>query len=121
MPLCTHVASLVKKRHQGGKQELGGLIRAAPAIVLITDAWTSRATQSYATYTAHFISDAWTLESFVLQTSLFPGHHTAVNIAEHAAAACATFDLDKAKIVAAVHDEAANMVATGRILQETFD
>ena len=52
VPSRTHVASLIKKRHQNGKQELGGLLRAAPAVALTTDAWTSRATQSYATYTA---------------------------------------------------------------------
>ena len=73
VPSRTHVASLIKKRHQNGKQELGGLLRAAPAVALTTDAWTSRATQSYATYTAHFISETWKLESYVLRTSLFPG------------------------------------------------
>ena len=72
VPSRTHVASLIKKRHQNGKQELGGLLRAAPAVALTTDAWTSRATQSYATYTAHFISETWKLESYVLRTSLFP-------------------------------------------------
>ena len=69
VPSRTHVASLIKKRHQNGKQELGGLLRAAPAVALTTDAWTSRATQSYATYTAHFISETWKLESYVLRTS----------------------------------------------------
>ena len=120
VPSRTHVASLIKKRHQNGKQELGGLLRAAPAVALTTDAWTSRATQSYATYTAHFISETWKLESYVLRTSLFPGSHTAANIADHAVATCATFDLDETKIVAAVHDEAANMVAAGRLRKEEF-
>ena len=40
VPSRTHVASLIKKRHQNGKQELGGLLRAAPAVALTTDAWT---------------------------------------------------------------------------------
>ena len=97
------------------------MIRAAPAVAVSTDAWTSRATQSYASNTANFISDAWTLESYVVQTLLFPGHHTAVNIADHATAASATFNPDKAKVVAAVHNEGANMVAAGSILQEKFD
>lgn len=55
----------------------------ADGFVAIThDGWTSCATESYDTITAHFINKDWELRSAVLQTSKVEGSHTSENIAK---------------------------------------
>jgi len=49
---------------------------------LTMDIWTSTATESYITITAHYIDESWVLQAYVLQTLPFPERHTGVNIAE---------------------------------------
>ena len=83
VPSRTHLTSLVKKRHVAARKELKGVLRTeGKFIALTTDGWTSKATEGYNTTTAHFIDSNWELRSCVLETSLFPGRHTAENIAE---------------------------------------
>lgn len=43
-------------------------LSAAPAVSLITDGWTSRATEGYLTAMAHYITPWWEMERPVLQT-----------------------------------------------------
>ena len=52
------------------------------AISLTTDSWTSRATASYTTITAHVTDKDFHLESFVLQTRQVTVSHTAENLSE---------------------------------------
>ncbi|XP_057684886.1 E3 SUMO-protein ligase ZBED1 [Corythoichthys intestinalis] len=54
----------------------------ASAIALTTDGWTSRATESYLTVTAHYITPEWTLASYVLQTRPIYEQHTSTILAE---------------------------------------
>lgn len=49
-------------------------------VAITTDSWTSRATQSYVTVTAHYIDLNWEMCSSVLQTRLLSESHTGVNI-----------------------------------------
>ncbi len=49
-------------------------------MAITTDAWTSCATDSYVTITAHHISPGWELRSHVLQTRVFNESHTEKNI-----------------------------------------
>ena len=51
-------------------------------IAITTDGWTSRAIESYITYTAHFINESFELCSYVLQTIELPGSHTAIHLEE---------------------------------------
>lgn len=44
------------------------VLDSAERVTLTCDAWTSRATQSYVTLTAHHIDEHWNLKSHVLQT-----------------------------------------------------
>ena len=57
-------------------------LNSAPAIALTTDGWTSMATQSYETITAHFINDKWDMSNYVLQTRVLGEVHTSHNLAE---------------------------------------
>ena len=71
--------------------------------------------------TAHFISDEWNLVSCVLETKHFPGSHTGVRISEEIRNAVEKLGLPWSKVVAVVHDEAANAELAGRILWEDLD
>ena len=48
----------------------------AVSVALTTDGWTSRATESHITTTAHYISQDWKLENKVLETTTLPCSHT---------------------------------------------
>ena len=54
----------------------------AGRVAITCDAWTSVATVSYVTVTAHFISDEWQLVSLVLQTRAMYESHTGANVAD---------------------------------------
>ena len=51
-------------------------------IALTHDGWTSCATESYDTITAHFINKDWELRTAVLHTSKVEGSYTGEHIAE---------------------------------------
>ena len=57
-------------------------MREAKTVAITSDAWTSKAVQSYQTYTGHFINREWQLLTFVLCTARFGGNHTGKRIAE---------------------------------------
>ena len=121
IPSGTHIASLVKKRHKSGRQELSQLFkREAKFVALTTDGWTSKATESYNATTCHFIDSSWELCSCVLETSAFPESYTAENIKKKVHAAAESFQLPDSNVVGVVHDEAASMKATGRTLSEEY-
>ena len=90
------------------------------SIALTTDGWTSKATESYNATTAHFIDSRWELRSCVLETSLFPENHTAINIKDKVHAAVETFHVPDGKVIGVVHDEAASMMKAGRNMQDEF-
>lgn len=56
-------------------------IEKAPCIALTTDGWTSRPTENYNTYTAHFINDDWQMKNYVLETKQMNESHTSQNLA----------------------------------------
>ena len=113
------MTTLLRGRHQKGKAELIQLINeeGSGGVALTTDAWTSSATQSNTTHTAHFLRRDWSVASAVLKTSLFSGSHTAATLAEHSRQVAQEFNI-LTEVEAVTHDEAANMVATGDLLEE---
>ncbi|XP_046567978.1 E3 SUMO-protein ligase ZBED1-like [Haliotis rubra] len=64
------------------KEEVKAGLKASHSVALTTNGWTSRATQSYITITAHFIDDERELKNKVLQTRPIFDSHTGVNIAD---------------------------------------
>ena len=73
--------TVIPDLYQSTEQEVRERINAAEGMAITTDGWTSRATESFLTITAHFISDGWTLENVVLQTRPLHESHTGLNIA----------------------------------------
>ena len=89
----------------------------AKFITLTTDIWTSIATESYITVTAHYIDDNWELQAFVLETMPFPDRHTGINIADKLKGLVERWEImDNAGMVS--HDQASNMKAAMEILHE---
>lgn len=89
-------------------------------IALTTDIWTSVATQSYITVTAHFISSNWELKTCLLQTANFPENHTADNIFEKLQEILSNFHVSCNKVVSVVHDQGSNMQACARLMKSEF-
>ncbi|XP_060798149.1 E3 SUMO-protein ligase ZBED1-like isoform X2 [Neoarius graeffei] len=84
----------------------------AERVAITTNAWTSCATNSYVTITAHHISPDWELQNHVLQTRIFNDSHTGRNIGALLKEACADWNiLDKNP--ALVTDNARNMIVAG--------
>ena len=111
-PSTTYVSSLIRKDFLDGKAAIVAQLQ-GNMIALTTDIWTSRATQSFATTTAHFINKEWNLTSCVLETIHFPGHHTGISISEKIQETLGHYNIDVKQISAIVHDEASNAVLAG--------
>ena len=95
LPSATHVSSLIKKQFDDGKAALSTRLKDASAsgIALTTDIWTSKATQAFATTTAHFVDADWDPVSCVLETIHFLGSHTGICIADQIKASLTPFNL----------------------------
>ena len=93
---------------------------ATSKISLSTDAWTSLVTEAYLGVTCHFIDDNWELVSFNLITLPVEERHTAENIALWLENVAEKFNISFENVLAIVHDNASNIVAALRILEERF-
>ncbi|XP_035858465.1 zinc finger BED domain-containing protein 1-like [Sander lucioperca] len=65
------------------KRKVASALTETTRVALTCDAWTSRATKSFVTFTAHYITDTWVLESRVLQTRVMHESHTAIDNLAH--------------------------------------
>ena len=77
---------------------------------LTTDAWTSRATESYVTHTVHYINKMWNLCSHFLETAELQEEHSAINLADKLTEILSRWNLQDSQIVAATTDNARNIV-----------
>lgn len=94
------------------KNEVKQELYQAERVAITTDAWTSCATNSYVTITAHHISQDWELRNHVLQTRVFNDSHTGRNIGALLKEACADWNiLDKDPALVTVN--ARNMIVAG--------
>ena len=93
------------------------LKKEAQFISLTTDIWTSLATESYLTVTAHYIDRSWELQAFVLETLPFPERHTGVNIADKLKVLAERWEI-KDSVMMVSHDQGSNMKAAMEILNE---
>ena len=110
---------ILQTKYLKGKQLLKEkLRREVSALALTTDIWTSSANDVYISLTAHYISPDWVLCSCVLETQVFPGHHTGCNISNKLQSIVKSFDIDSGSVIALVHDQGANIQLCGNLLFE---
>ena len=120
VPSRTHLTRLLLTRHAEGKTELQKILQKVSWVCLTTDAWSSRAAQSFMTVTCHFVDKTGNLASVVLTTCHFPGSHTSNRIVDKVEEALAMFTIKSGQVIGIVQDEAANTVLAGKMLPEKF-
>ena len=69
-PSTTHVTSLIRKDYLDGKAAITAKLQ-GNIMALSTDIWTSWATYSFSTTSAHFINKNWNFTSCVLEQHIF--------------------------------------------------
>lgn len=106
----TAIPQIYNEVKSGVKEKLSR----AERIALTCDAWTSRATESYVTLTAHHITEDWSLSSHVLQTRAMSECHTGPNDAELLRNVAAEWDISE-KDAALMTDNAANMSVAAQL------
>lgn len=77
-------------------------------LAVTTDCWTSRATQSYMTLTAHFLDSDWTSQSYNLLTEEMTESHTADHLEDSLHAGMMEWEISD-KVANIVHDNAVNI------------
>ena len=73
-PLTMHVSTWIRKDFEDGKAAVKQQLHDRSSFTLTTDMYTSRATQSLTTTTAHFLDKHLNLTICVLETVHFPGY-----------------------------------------------
>lgn len=99
------------------KTEVLESLKKACRVALTCDAWTSVATQSYVTVTAHFVSEGrngWELVSYVLQTRVMTDSHTGANVAELLQKVAEEWQITDKDLVL-VTDNASNMIVAAQL------
>lgn len=104
----------IPQLYQETKLKVGEALTKATRIALTCDAWTSTATQSFVTFTTHYITDDWQLQSHVLQTRVMYESHTAANVNAMFHSVTDEWKLMIADLVI-VTDNAANMLAAVQV------
>jgi len=89
-------------------------LKAASAIAMTTDIWTSISNDAYISVTASFIAPQWQLRTLSLANKPMEERHTQANISARLLETATAWDI-QSKITAVVHDGAANMKETGAI------
>ncbi|KAJ8349324.1 hypothetical protein SKAU_G00244540 [Synaphobranchus kaupii] len=120
IPTRAHMTDIaVPKMYKEVKQNVKTSLSSAERVALTCDGWTSRATESYVTITAHYVSDEWQLVSHVLQTREMHESHTGRNLAELLKNAIDEWEI-KDKDPAIVTDNASNMIIATELAEFTL-
>ncbi|KAM8733234.1 E3 SUMO-protein ligase ZBED1-like [Acanthopagrus schlegelii] len=101
--------------YQSVKENVKTKLQSAERVGITSDTWTSLATESYMSVTAHFIDEEWNLVSYVLQTTEVETDHRSASLAEMLTNAIDEWEL-MGKDPAIVTDNAANMVRAVEIM-----
>ncbi|XP_067650354.1 E3 SUMO-protein ligase ZBED1-like [Haliotis asinina] len=97
------------------RQSVQSQLHEAQTIAMTSDGWTSRATESYITITAHFIDSQWILQNKVLQTRAIYECHTGTNIAQVLKSAVDEWKLERPHgLQPLTSDSAANMCVAAK-------
>ena len=115
IPSRQHITDIALPKLYGQvKAKVLDSLSSAERVALTCDAWTSRATESYVTLTAHHIDDQWNLKSHVLQTRAMRDSQTGEHIAALLNEAVTEWGLD-GKDPVVVTDNASNMTVAARL------
>lgn len=119
LPKRTCFTNMMEKKYANKLQKVKDALSLCCSMISLTaDAWTSIATEAYLGITCHFINNDWELISYCLTTMPLEERHTAENIASWIETAIEKFGIPASKIQAVVHDNAANVVAALKLLEE---
>ncbi|XP_060780368.1 E3 SUMO-protein ligase ZBED1-like [Neoarius graeffei] len=111
---ATFADSAVPALYKEVRAEVNKSMQQASRVAITSDAWTSVATESYVTITAHYIGEDWQMMSHVLQTRTVHESHTGVNMATLLLNVVEEWQLTE-KGVVLVTDNAANMASAAEI------
>ena len=113
IPSRTHFTTkIVPALYEEQKKIIVDELSKASSVALTTDGWTSRATESYVTVTAHYITAEWEIKSPVLQTRPLYESHTGTNLAQVPAEAVAEWKIERPKNnIPVTTDNAKNQVS----------
>ena len=117
MPSRKTIKTIIRHKHELGKKELAKILEGVASVSFSTDIWTSLATEAYISVSVHYVSTSWECVCFILETKAFPGSHTGETISEHLLETASAFGISE-KVSAVVHDQAANMCRSLRILND---
>nr|XP_061819122.1 E3 SUMO-protein ligase ZBED1-like [Nerophis lumbriciformis] len=119
LPSRTHFTKLMEQKYTKKMNEVKAILKNVKGkLTLTTDAWTSMATEAYLGVTIHFVNDEWELTSINLTTMPLNEKHTAENIASWIEDVVNKFEINIKLVQVIVHDNAANVVAALRVLEE---
>ncbi|CAL9687558.1 unnamed protein product [Knipowitschia caucasica] len=119
LPSRTHFTKLMEQKYTKKMEEVKAFLKNVKGkLTLTTDAWTSMATEAYLGVTVHFVNDEWELTSINLTTMPLQERHTAENIACWVEDVVNKFEINIKHVQVIVHDNAANVVAALRLLEE---
>lgn len=105
------------KIYSEASSNIHGELQGIYGVGITTDAWTSLATESYITYTAHYITKEWEMRSKVLSTNATTERHTSENLAHQNVLLEQKWGLDKLLFSPVyVHDNASNVCKATKIM-----
>lgn len=93
----------VNTKYTSTRAEISKLINKCEAVSITTDIWTSLQMEAYLTVTAHFTTEDWYLECFVLETKKMEESHTAEHISQTLTEITSDWDIPGLKRVSVVH------------------
>ena len=104
-------------KYQMAVDEVKSILSTAEAVSLTTDSWTSICTENYTAVTAHYVTADFCLGSCLLECIRYTERHTADNLCTELHRVITEWSLEQ-KLVAVVTDNAANVTAAIRQLQQ---
>uniref|UniRef100_H2ZWK5 HAT C-terminal dimerisation domain-containing protein n=1 Tax=Latimeria chalumnae TaxID=7897 RepID=H2ZWK5_LATCH len=118
LPSRTFFIQMVEKKYLVTRIKVE--LKTPEKIALTSDIWTSLATETYMSVTAHFITKDWQLKSINLAIKPLSERHTGENIVTFIEEVLEKFELEPSCICALVCDNGVNMVAAARKLKEKY-
>ena len=112
----TFSSTVIPKMYTDLRRKVAEMLKPVPVLGITSDGWTSIATQSYITITAHFLDSNWNMKSLGLQTKHYTDSHTAENLKELYQEAFKEWEIEEKEIIGCV-DNARNVVNSWKLME----